>query len=146
EQPPAPPPGYRPGYDPRYAGAPVDPYYADCRRARANNQAGGLIFGGLIGAGIGNAVSRGPQRGAGTAVGALLGALFGQHIGRESFHCDDENYIQRTYYDGFERGRPGASYDWRNEQSGDYGTLHVRDYYRDRCGNRCSNYSQSIYI
>src|SRR5262249_21920391 len=38
-----------------------DAAYADCRHARANNQTGGLLMGGLLGAGIGNAVSRGPQ-------------------------------------------------------------------------------------
>jgi surface antigen len=44
-----------------------------------------------------------------------------------------------------ERGRTHARYDWRSSRSGAYGYIEVNDYFRDRDGFRCANYTQTIY-
>jgi surface antigen len=118
----------------------------ECERQKSGNTAGGAIVGAIAGGLLGNAISRGPQRGAGTAVGAILGGVVGGTIGNNSLNCEDRSYEIDTYYSGFEAGRPHARYDWRSPRSGAYGYLEVGDYYRDRGGYRCANYTQQIYV
>src|SRR5258706_9753643 len=151
-----PPPAYNQGYDQGYQPgvregyrhdyrAEDDPYYRDCRRQRANNQAGGLIIGALAGGLLGNAITRGPSRGPGTVLGAIGGGALGAAIGG-NLNCEDRDVAYRTYYFGFERGRPHARYDLRNPRTGAYCSLQVNDYFRDREGYRFARYSQEIYI
>jgi len=121
-------------------------YLRECERQRSGNTAGGAIAGALAGGLLGNAISRGPQRGAGTALGAILGGVVGGSIGSNSLNCEDRSYEIDTYYSGFEAGRPHARYDWRSPRSDAYGYLQVEDYYRDRAGYRCANYTQQIYV
>jgi len=121
-------------------------YLRECERQRSGNTAGGAIVGALAGGLLGNAISRGPQRGAGTAVGAILGGVVGGTIGNNSLNCEDRSYEINTYYSGFEAGRPHARYDWRSPRSDAYGYLQVGDYYTDRSGYRCANYTQQIYV
>ena len=122
-----------------------DAYYRDCGQQRANNQVGGLIVGAIAGGLLGSTIAHGPARGSGTAIGAILGGAIGANIGG-NLSCEDRGYVYRTYYDGFERGRPGAAYRWRNPRSGNYGVFVVQDYYRDRDGFRCAHYTQTIYV
>ena|SRR5882672_2530104 len=131
-------------YGYRYS-ADQDPYYRDCVQQRQNNTAGGLIIGAIAGGVLGNAVSRGPQRGPGTALGALLGGAVGAGIG-SNLNCEDRGYVYRTYYSGFERGRPHARYSWRSPRTNVYGYLEVGDYYRGQEGYRCATYTQRIYV
>ena len=119
-------------------------FYRDCERQRQNSTAGGAIVGALAGGLLGNAISRGPQRGAGTAVGAIFGGVLGATIGNK-MTCEDRSYAVDASYRGFEAGRPHERYDWRSPR-GPYGYLEVGDYYRDRGGYRCANYTQEIWI
>jgi len=121
-------------------------YLRECERQKSGNTAGGAIVGALAGGLLGNTISRGPQRGTGTALGAILGGVVGGTIGNNSLDCEDRSYEVDTYYSGFEAGRPHARYDWRSRRSDAYGYLEVGDYYRDRAGYRCANYTQQIYV
>jgi surface antigen len=117
-----------------------DPFYRDCRN---DNEVGGAIVGAILGGLLGNAASNG--QGGGTLAGIILGGVGGAAVAK-NLGCEDRSYAYRTYYDGFERGRPNATYQWRNARSGDYGTLLVGDYYRDRDNYRCATYTQTIYV
>ena len=117
-----------------------DTFYRDCR---SNNEVGGAIIGAILGGILGNAASNG--QGGGTLAGMILGGVGGAAIA-SNLDCEDRGYVYRTYYDGFERGRPQASYQWRNDRTGHYGTLLVGDYYRDRDNYRCATYTQTIYV
>ena len=141
-----PPPQFdrREAYEHAY-GPDRDPYYRDCQQQRANNQAGGLIIGAIAGGLLGSTIARGPSRGAGTVLGAVAGGAVGAGIGG-SLNCEDRGYVNRTYYSGFESGRRNADYRWRNDSTGNYGTLRVNDYYQDRDGFRCARYTQTIWI
>jgi surface antigen len=119
-------------------------YLRDCERQRQGNTAGGAIVGALAGGLLGNAISRGPQRGAGTAVGAIFGGVLGAAIGNK-MTCEDRSYAVDASYRGFEAGRPHTRYDWRSPR-GPYGYVEVQDYYRDRTGYRCANYTQQIWV
>jgi surface antigen len=143
--PPPPPPSYANEQYRHDYRAEDDPAYNDCRRQRANNQAGGLIIGAIAGGLFGNAITRGPSRGPGTVLGAIGGGALGAAIGG-NLNCDDRDLAYRTYYSGFERGRTHARYPWRSPRTGAYGYLEVNDYFRDRDGYRCARYTQEIWV
>ena len=73
--------------------------------------------------------------------GVIAGAALTRNL-----QCEDRSYAYKTYYDGFNAGRPNASYQWRNPNNGHYGDFRVADYYNDPDGFRCANYTQRIYI
>jgi surface antigen len=73
--------------------------------------------------------------------GGATGAALSRDLG-----CEDRYFVYRTYYGGFDRGRPGAEYPWRNPRTGLYGTLIVGDYYRDVDNYRCATYTQEIFV
>jgi surface antigen len=117
-----------------------DSFYRDCR---SNNEVGGAIVGAILGGILGNAVSHG--QGGATLAGVILGGVGGASLAG-NLDCEDRSYVYPVYYDGFERGRSRASYSWRNERNGNYGTLLVGDYYQDRDNYRCATYTQTIYV
>ncbi len=122
-------------------------YRVSCEQERQNRQVGGLLIGALAGGLLGNAVSGRGNRGTGTAVGAIIGGAIGVGVGGQNLDCEDRNYVERAYYDGFERGRPHSTYRWDNPRTGNYGSMRVGDYYHDnRRNERCATYSQTIWV
>jgi surface antigen len=119
-----------------------DVYYRECR---TGPDPAGVIAGALIGGLIGNAIGgRGNRTGptvAGVVVGGALGAALTSNL-----DCEDRSYAYRTYYDGFNSGRPGARYEWRNPRNDHRGELRVDRYYNDPDGFRCANFTQTVYI
>ena len=119
-----------------------DSFYQECRQSV---DPAGVIAGALIGGLLGNAVGRGGARGATTVAGVIVGGAAGAALTR-NLDCEDRSYAYKTYYDGFNAGRPNASYNWRNPRNGHYGEFRVADYYNDPDGFRCANYTQRIFI
>jgi surface antigen len=117
-----------------------DSFYRDCR---TNNQVGGAVVGAILGGLLGNSLSQGQGRA--TLAGIILGGAGGAALAG-NLDCEDRSYVYPTYYEGFERGRREASYPWRNDRTGHYGTLLVGDYYRDQDNYRCATYTQTIYV
>jgi len=120
-----------------------DAFYQDCRQSV---DPAGVIAGALIGGLLGNAAGQGSgARGATTVAGVIAGGAVGAAL-TQNLNCDDRSYAYKTYYDGFNAGRPNARYQWRNPRSGRTGEFLVRDYYNDPDGFRCANYTQQIFI
>jgi len=119
-----------------------DNFYQECRQTV---DPGGVIAGALIGGLLGNAVGRGGGRGGATVAGVILGGAVGAALTR-NLDCEDRSYAYKTYYDGFNAGRPNVPYQWRNPRNGHYGEFRVNDYYNDQDGFRCANYTQQIYV
>jgi surface antigen len=117
-----------------------DNFYQECR---TSVDPAGVIAGALIGGLLGNAVGNG--RGAPTVAGVIVGGTVGAALTRD-LNCDDRSYAYKSYYDGFNAGRPNATYQWRNPRSNNYGNFRVADYYNDPDGFRCANYTQQIFI
>ena len=80
-----------------------------------------------------------------TIAGVVVGGAFGAALTR-NLDCEDRSYAYKTYYDGFNAGRPNSSYQWRNPKNGHYGDFRIADYYNDPDGFRCANYTQQIFI
>jgi len=117
-----------------------DSYYRDCR---SSPDPAGVIAGALIGGLLGNAVSH--SNGGATVAGVIIGGATGAALTR-NLNCEDRSYAYKTYYDGFNSGRPNSSFQWRNPSNGHYGNFRVLNYANDRDGFRCANYNQEIFV
>lgn len=117
-----------------------DIYYRECR---TSSDPAGVLLGALIGGLIGNAAGDG--RGSSTAAGVIIGGAVGAAMTKD-MDCEDRSYAYRSYYNGFNSGRPGARYSWTNPRTRHRGDVVVGNYYTDRSGFRCTTFTQTIYI
>ena len=119
-----------------------DVYYQECRRGP---DPAGVIAGALIGGLLGNIAGRGGDRAVPTVAGVIVGGAVGAAL-TSNLNCEDRSYAYKTYYEGFNSGRPGSRYEWHNPRTNDRGEFRVGNYYNDRDGFRCANYTQTIYV
>jgi Ni/Co efflux regulator RcnB/surface antigen len=117
-----------------------DIYYQECRNAP---DPAGVIVGALIGGLLGNAAGSG--RTGATLAGVIVGGAVGAAL-TSNLDCEDRSYAYKTYYDGFNAGRPNVVYRWQNPRSDHRGEFRVGTYYNDPYGFRCANFTQTIYI
>lgn len=117
-----------------------DVYYRECR---TSTDPAGVLLGALIGGLIGNAAGDG--RGSSTAAGVIIGGALGAAMTKD-MDCEDRSYAYRSYYNGFNSGRPGARYSWTNPRTRHRGDMVIGNYYYDRSGFRCTTFTQTIYI
>ena len=119
-----------------------DSYYQQCR---TGPDPAGVIAGALIGGLLGNAVGSGGGRTGSTIAGVVIGGAVGAAL-TSNMDCEDRSYAYKTYYDGFNSGRPGSQYQWSNPNNDHRGEFRVGDYYNDPDGFRCADFTQVIYI
>jgi surface antigen len=101
---------------------------------------GGAVAGGLAGSQIGGGSGRLWATGAGVLLGGLLGSEIGKSLDRA-----DQAYLGQTTYNALETGQSGQSAQWRNPDSGHYGTVTPQPAYQQ--GNyQCREYTQTIYV
>lgn len=101
----------------------------------------GAGLGGLAGAQIGHGTGRLVAVGAGT----LLGALVGSEVGK-SLDKADRVYAARTTNRALETGQSGQVVEWRNPDSGHYGTVTPRPAYQSGNGQYCREFQQTVTI
>jgi surface antigen len=119
-----------------------DSFYQECRESV---DPAGVIGGALIGGLLGNAIGRDGGRTGATIAGIVVGGALGTALTR-NLECEDRSYAYKTYYDGFNSGRPNSVYQWQNPSNGHYGEFRIADYYDDPDGFRCANFTQQIFI
>jgi surface antigen len=120
------------------AGCAADPY--------APNQNTGAVAGAVAGGALGAILGgRGAgSRIAGAAIGAAAGGLLGGAIGA-SMDEQDRQAAYAAEMQALEGGAPGAPVGWRSDHSEYYGTIVPSAYY-SRGGQRCRDYSHTIYV
>lgn len=101
---------------------------------------GGAVIGGLAGQAIGGGTGRLWATGA----GVLLGALVGSEIGKSLDRADRQAMAERTQY-ALESGQSGQPVEWRNPDSGHYGSVVPQKAYQDN-GTYCREYTQTVNI
>jgi surface antigen len=99
---------------------------------------GGAVVGGLAGSQIGGGTGRLWATGAGVRLGALVGHNIGRSLDRA-----DQQYLSQASYRSFESGAPVQ---WRNPDSGNYGTVSPGRTYQSQYGGYCREYTQTVYI
>lgn len=119
-----------------------DIYYSECRN---QPDPAGVLVGALIGGLLGNEIAgRGDRTGA-TVAGVIVGGTMGAALTNQ-MSCEDRSYAYRSYYDGFNAGRPNTTYNWRNPRNDHRGEFRVGRYYDDPDGFRCATYTQELWI
>jgi surface antigen len=119
-----------------------DVYYRECRNSA---DPAGVLIGALIGGLLGNAAGNDGGRSGSTFAGVIIGGAIGAAMTKD-LDCEDRSYAYRSYYNGFNSGRPGARYSWNNPRTNHRGDVVVGNYYNDRAGFRCTTFTQTIYI
>ncbi len=103
----------------------------------------GTVVGGVGGALIGSQFGGGTGRLVG--VGALAGALIGGEIGR-SLDANDRRMMEESAQYALERNRTDQPSQWRNPDSGHYGTITPKRTYQTAEGRYCREYQQTVII
>ncbi|MEN6542056.1 RT0821/Lpp0805 family surface protein [Parvibaculum sp.] len=101
---------------------------------------GGAVLGGLAGSTIGGGTGRLWATGA----GVLLGGLIGSEIGKSLDRADRQYMADRTQY-ALESAPSGQAVEWRNPDSGHYGSVTPQRAYQDN-GSYCREYTQTVNI
>lgn len=116
-----------------------------CASNQGQKQTAGGLLGAVGGAVLGSNVGKGKGNIAGIAAGTLLGAYLGSEIGA-SLDKADQQYANRTAQDAFETAPSGQVSEWRNPDSGNYGTIVPTSTYRTSQGQYCREYQQTITV
>jgi surface antigen len=108
-------------------------------------QAIGALGGGAAGGYLGSTIGSGRGQVVATAVGAVAGALAGGYVGQQLDKADRER-AERTYQSAFESCPMGKTSQWRNPDSGNYGTVTPVRTYQNPTGQPCREFTQTISI
>jgi len=119
-----------------------DVAYTECRN---KVDPAGVFAGAVLGGLLGNAVAGRNDRGAAAVAGVIAGGAIGVAL-TAKLDCSDRSYAYKSYSDGFNGGRAGATYRWQNPQNKHRGEMRVVDYYNDEDRFRCAVFTQTVYI
>lgn len=117
---------------------------AGCQDA-GTKQTLGTIAGAGAGALAGSQIGSGRGQLAAVAIGTLAGALIGSEIGK-SLDRADRLAMRRTTQHALETAPSGHVAEWRNPDSGNYGTVIPEPAYRGPEGQYCREYQQTVTI
>ena len=107
-------------------------------------QTGGAVLGALGGGLLGSTVGKGSGRLWAVGAGTLIGALIGSEVGR-SLDKADEAYATQAYNQAA-TAPIGETINWRNPESGNYGSVTPSREGRTNDGRYCREYQSSIYV
>lgn len=118
---------------------------AACDTEAGQKQQVGTLLGAVGGALAGSAIGDGKGQMAAIAVGTLLGAGIGQEVGR-SLDRADQLAMQQTMQRSLETAPSGQRSEWRNPDSGNYGTYTPQPAYKTSSGQTCREFQQTITV
>lgn len=117
---------------------------AGCQPGYGPKEGGGVAIGAVAGGLLGSRFGGGSGRVVATAVGAVAGGLLGGAVGRSMDQTDRLMY-ERTTMQTLESAPTGQPGQWRNPDSGNYGSVTpVRTY--EQAGRYCREYEQTINV
>lgn len=110
-----------------------------------NKQSGGTLIGGLAGGLLGSQFGGGEGKLVATGVGALAGALIGGQVGK-SMDEYDRALLEKSSNQALEFSPSGNSVDWKNPDSGNYGSITPTNTFKTNQGQYCREYTQVVVI
>jgi surface antigen len=116
-----------------------------CAANMGPKEGAGTVIGGVGGAVLGSQFGRGTGRVVGAAIGGIAGALLGQDIGRQLDDADRMK-MQSTAQYALENDQTGHTTEWRNPDTGHYGTVTPKRTFRRESGQYCREYQQTVVI
>lgn len=118
---------------------------AGCDSIGGPKQTGGTLVGAGTGALIGSQIGSGDTRLAAVAIGTLLGGIAGSEVGK-SLDRADRMEIASTTNNTLETYPTGGHAEWRNPDSGNYGTVTPTRTYQRADGTYCREFQQTVYV
>ncbi len=118
---------------------------AACDTEAGPKQNIGTLMGAGAGALAGSAIGDGRGQMAAIAVGTLLGATMGQEIGK-SLDRADRLAMRQTMNSSLEHSPSGKVSEWRNPDSGNYGTYTPQPAYQTANNQTCREFQQTITV
>lgn len=118
---------------------------AACDTEAGQKQQVGTLLGAVGGALAGSAIGDGKGQMAAIAVGTLLGAGIGQEVGK-SLDRADQMAMQQTMHRTLETVPSGQRSEWRNPDSGNYGSYTPQPAYKASSGQTCREFQQTITV
>ncbi len=109
------------------------------------NQQAGTIIGALAGGLAGAQFGRGTGQLAAVGVGTLLGAAIGGEVGR-SMDATDRRLMAQTTEHALNETPRNTTAQWRNPDSGHYGTITPLNRTEPRPGVYCREYQQTVTV
>jgi surface antigen len=116
-----------------------------CFEDTGQKQGVGTILGAGIGGLAGAQVGKGRGQVVAAATGAVLGALLGSEIGK-SLDRADRAAMQNTMQRSLESAPMGQPSQWRNPDSGNFGTVTPVNTYQRADGSYCREFSQTVTV
>ena len=113
--------------------------------AGGENQQAGTIIGALAGGLAGAQFGQGTGQLAAVGVGTLLGAAIGGNVGR-SMDATDRRLMAQTTEHTLNEARSNTTAQWRNPDSGHYGTITPLNTTEVRPGVYCREYQQTVTV
>lgn len=118
---------------------------AGCDTMGGPKQTGGALVGAGTGALIGSQIGSGDTRLAAVAIGTLLGGIAGSEVGKSLDRADRMEMAQTTN-STLETYPTGSQGEWRNPDSGHYGTVTPTRTYQRADGTYCREFQQTVYV
>lgn len=109
-----------------------------------NKQTGGALVGAGLGGLVGSQFGAGGGKAAATLGGVLLGGLLGSEVGK-SMDRADRAYADQATNRALALGTANQTVEWRNPDTGNYGTVVPRQAYR-RGDSYCREYTQTVFV
>jgi surface antigen len=108
-------------------------------------QGAGTVFGAIGGGLIGSNIGKGQGNIAAIMLGTLAGAAIGNSLGA-SLDRVDKQYMTSTSQNTLESARTGQTMQWRNPDSGHYGTITPTNTIQTNDGRYCREYTQTVSV
>jgi surface antigen len=110
-----------------------------------SKQGGGTLIGGALGGLVGSRFGGGGGNIAATGLGVIAGAFIGNQIGK-SMDEQDKLMLERSSQKALENAPSGSSVEWRNPDSGHYGSVTPTRTFNNTAGRYCREYVQTVVI
>lgn len=121
------------------------PYAAGPGEIGLNKTTGGGLLGAALGGLAGSQLGGGSGKLALTGLGVVLGGLAGSEVGK-SLDRADLAYANRRTQQALEEAPAGHTMQWRNPDSGNYGTVTPTRTYEAAPGRYCREFQQTIVV
>ncbi len=102
---------------------------------------GGAALGGLVGSQIGSGTGQIVAVGLGVLIGGLVGSEIGKSLDRA-----DQMAMERTTQRALETQPSGTTINWKNPDSGNYGTVTPQPAKQNASGQYCREFQQTVTV
>lgn len=116
-----------------------------CKGTRSESEIIGALVGAAVGGFLGAQFGTGAGKLAAVAIGTLLGANVGNRIGRRLDRLDRKK-AKRAQYSALEHQPDHARVEWRNPDTGHYGSVMATSTVTTRSGQLCREFQQAITV